>query len=130
MTEALNNKLSFTKRAWLSQHFLQKGLQWLLKYFKITEAQYQSPLIPLINFNNATMLKQNGSISTTSKYRRAAGKNLTDATRAVPRDFLPLLHICPFTQIFFLGHLIPSEGKKGNVGTEKFNIQILDTSDQ
>lgn len=73
------------------------------------------------------MFKQNGSISTTSKYRRAAGKNLTNATRAAPRDFLPLVPICPFTQIFLV-HLILSEGKKENAGIEIFNIQIPDIS--
>lgn len=92
--------MSFTKKAWLSQHLLKTRLQRLLNKRKITEAQYQSPLISLINFNNARMFKHNGSILTTSKYRRANGKPDTCYHNSSQRFPSSSSHICPFAQIF------------------------------
>lgn len=132
VTEALNNKLSFTKRAWLSQHFLQKGLQWLLKYFKITEAQYQSPLIPLINFNNATMLKQNGTISTTSKIQKSCWEKPDKCYQRGPQRLPSSSSHLPFHSDFF-SPLDSSWRKEGECWNRKFqypdsrHISLLQT---
>lgn len=80
----------------------------------------------LVNFNNATMFKHNGSILTMSKYR-TAGKH----DKYYPNGPQRFPSSCSFTfalSLRFLGHLILREGNEEDVGIAIFNIQIPDIS--